>query len=157
MATAIGYACAYTQVLEVLKYTKRDLVNKIPKYKITMYQCLRDPDYKFKINVNKPIGEQNLSTEAKAIIGNLFKNYIATEDQRNKIEAKEKFDMEQLEKEKRELYSVDGLFKGNKQVVQGIKEETYASNNIKDNSTSIMNYKESFITRFINKIKSFFK
>jgi hypothetical protein len=52
----------------------------------------------FKIDTTKPLEEQNLSNEAKAIIANIFKKYWATEYQKERIEAKEKYDIEQLEK-----------------------------------------------------------
>ena len=97
---AENYACAYKEVIEVLKYTKREDVNKIPKYRILLWKTNMNKDYDFKIDTTKSLKEQNLSDEAKAIIANIFKKYWATDYQRERIEAKEKYDIEQLEKEK---------------------------------------------------------
>ena len=99
---AENYACAYKEVIEVLKYTKREDVNKIPKYRILLWKTNMNKDYDFKIDTTKSLKEQNLSDEAKAIIANIFKKYWATDYQRERIEAKEKYDIEQLEKEKQE-------------------------------------------------------
>ncbi len=71
---AENYACAYKEVIEVLKYTKREDVNKIPKSRILLWRINMNKDYDFKIDTTKTLEEQNLSKEAKAIIANIFKN-----------------------------------------------------------------------------------
>ena len=83
-----NYACAYKEVIEVLKHTKREDVNKIPKLEIILWRQNMKKDYDFKIDENKPIEEQNLSKEAKAVLANIFKKYWATDYQRERIEAK---------------------------------------------------------------------
>ena len=93
-----NYACAYKEVIEVLKHTKREDVNKIPKLEIILWRQNMKKDYNFKIDENKPIEDQNLSKEAKAVLANIFKKYWATDYQRERIEAKEKYDLEQIEK-----------------------------------------------------------
>jgi len=115
------YACAYKEVIEVLKYTKREDVNKIPQYKIVLWRQNMKKDYDFKIDTNKTLEEQNLSSEAKAIIANIFKKYWATDYQKERIEAKEKYDIEQMEKEKSEKYNTNDIFKNKNQNVK--KEE----------------------------------
>lgn len=71
---AENYACAYKEVIEVLKYTKREDANKIPKSRILLWRINMNKDYDFKIDTTKALEEQNLSREAKAIIANIFKN-----------------------------------------------------------------------------------
>lgn len=147
---AKNYACAYKEVIEILKYTKREDVNKIPKYKIVLYKHFMDKEHNFQVDVNKPIEEQNLSIEAKAILANIFKNYWATDYQRQRIEAKEKYDLEQIEKEKSEKYNPDDLFKNR-------KKET--DNTICENEeTALIEYKkENFFIKLLNRIKSLWK
>lgn len=112
---AENYACAYREVIEVLKYTKKEDVNKIPKYRILLWKTNMKKDYDFKINPHKTLEEQNLSNEAKAIIANIFKKYQATDYQKERIEEKEKYDMEQLEKERHDKYNPNDIFKNRKQ------------------------------------------
>ena len=95
-----NYACAYKEIIEVLKYTKREDVNKIPQCKIVLWKQNMKKDYDFKIDPNKSLEDQNLSNETKAIIANIFKKYWATDYQKERIELKEKYDREQAEKEK---------------------------------------------------------
>lgn len=145
---AENYACAYKEVIEVLKYTKREDVNKIPKYRILLWKANMKKDYDFKINASKTLEEQNLSAEAKAIIANIFKKYWATDYQKERIAAKEKYDMEQIEKEKCKKYNPNDIFKNRKQEV--LKDENV------NNTVAIAEYKESILKKVINKIKEIF-
>ena len=143
-----SYACAYKEVIEILKYTKEEDVNKIPKYNILLWKTNMKKDHKFKVDTNKSLEEQNLSNEAKAIIANIFKKYWATDYQNKRIEEKERYDLEQAEKEKFEKYNPNELFKKQK---ESITEE-------KIEDVSMVEYKEETIfQKLINKIKTFFK
>ena len=145
---AENYACAYKEVIEVLKYTKREDVNKIPKYRILLWKTNMKKDYDFKIDTSKTLEEQNLSKEAKAIIANIFKKYWATDYQKERIEAKEKYDIEQIENEKYERYNPNDIFKNRKQDI--------LSENSTTNNVAIVEYKESLFKKIINKIKEIF-
>lgn len=145
---AENYACAYKEVIEVLKYTKREDVNKIPKYRILLWKTNMKKDYDFKIDTTKTLEEQNLSKEAKAIIANIFKKYWATDYQKERIEAKEKYDIEQMEKEKYQKYNPDDIFKNRK---QNIQQEEVASKTV-----SMVEYREPLFKRILNKIKNIF-
>ena len=52
-----------------------------------------------------------MSDITKAILANIFRDYWATPYQKERIEAKEKYDLEKIEQEKREKYSTDNIFK----------------------------------------------
>lgn len=145
---AENYACAYKEVIEVLKYTKREDVNKIPKSRILLWRINMNKDYDFKIDTTKTLEKQNLSKEAKAIIANIFKKYWATDYQKERIEAKEKYDIEQMEKEKYQKYNPDDIFKNRK---QNIQQEEVASETV-----SMVEYKEPLFKRILNKIKNIF-
>lgn len=147
---AENYACAYKEVIEVLKYTKREDVNKIPKYRILLWKTNMNKDYDFKIDTTKSLNEQNLSDEAKAIIANIFKKYWATDYQKERIEAKEKYDIEQLENEKREKYNSYNIFKN-----KSMSEEKQTQS-IEETSLVIAN-EEKWYKKILNVIKSFFK
>ena len=131
-----------------MKHTKREDVNKIPKYRILLWKTNMKKDYDFKIDTSKTLEEQSLSKEAKAIIANIFKKYWATDYQKERIEAKEKYDIEQMEKEKYERYNPNDIFKNRK---QDILSEDSISNNM-----TMVEYKESIFKKIINKIKEIF-
>ena len=55
---AENYACAYREVIEILKYTNQDDVNKIPSEKLLLWLDNMKEDYNFEIDEEKPLSEQ---------------------------------------------------------------------------------------------------
>ena len=107
---SIEYANAYSEVLEILRYISKEDYEKIPNSKIELFETNHNKDYKFKYNPNKTLDEQNVSKIAKAIIAILFRDYWATEIQKEKIVKKQNYDRMKLEQEKRDRYNPDNLF-----------------------------------------------
>ena len=113
----IEYANAYSEVLEILKYISKEDYEKIPNSKIELFETNHNKEYIFKYNPNKTLDEQNVSKIAKAIIAILFRDYWATEIQKEKIIAKQNYDRMQLEEKKKEIYNSDNIFKNNKKKI----------------------------------------
>ena len=67
------YKRSYVEVLEVLKHIPKEEFIKIPKEKVDFYK--RNIDKKYMYSYDR----ENISNEAKAILINLYKNYIADE------------------------------------------------------------------------------
>lgn len=140
----IKYAKAYTEVLEIIKYFPEDELNKISQEKIDYYKKNMDKDYKFEINPKIDLAEQNISKEASAIIISLFRDYFATEKQKQQLEILIKKEEEKNEKRKEEKYSPNDIFKSN----QGQKQERENQFKNLKNEISMVEYKESFFERF---------
>ena len=139
------YAMAYREVIEILKYVPDEDVNKIPKEKITFYKTNMDKEYEYKLDMDKEFKEQEMSDITKAILANIFRDYWATPYQKERIEAKEKLDLEKIEEEKREKYNPDDIFKNKK------KKEILENTNL---PAQII--KETFFKKLINFIKGLF-
>lgn len=112
---AENYACAYKEVIEILKYTRREDVNKIPLIRILGMKYNMNKNHNFQVDVSKPLKEQTVLPETKAVLVNLYKKYWATDYEKERIEAKEKYDKELMEQAKREEYNPDEIFKNNKE------------------------------------------
>ena len=69
---------------------------------LEMFKYNINPNYNFTYNPQKTLEEQGVSREAKTIIAILFRDYWATPKQKEKIKAKEDYDIMQIEKEKQE-------------------------------------------------------
>lgn len=147
----IEYAIAYKEVLEILKYIPKADYDKIPSEKIELYKTMQYKNYNFKYNPSKSLDEQNVSRRAKAIIGLLFRDHWATNNQREKILAKQKFERQKIEEEKEQNYQYEDLFKKNR--IE--KQQTEIEENVKD--VFLVEYKENIFTKILNKIKSVFK
>lgn len=141
------YAAAYKEVITILSFLSDDDWNKIPSEKRDFYFNNMDRNYNFKINYSKPIFEQTLLTETKAILANLFKNYLASPKQKQEIISRENKEFKEIENKKRELCNPDDLFKD--------KNTTVCVN--PSNNLPALVEKESFFKRLIRKIKNLFK
>lgn len=108
------YALAYKEVMTILSYVPKFDVDKIPQEKLEFYQANMDNEYEYKIDETKPFEEQEMSTITKAVLANIFKNYWATPYQKERIEEKERYDLQKIEEEKSKKYNPNNIFK-NKQ------------------------------------------
>ena len=95
-----NYSKAYVEVLEILKYIPREDLEKVPKDIIYTLENCADKEYIFKINKSVPFEEQKLMEETEDILANFFRDYWATDFQREQILIKEKQDEYELEKNK---------------------------------------------------------
>ena len=130
-----NYPKAYVEVLEILKYIPVEEKKKIPYDIIETLKNKADLNYVFKVDFNLPFEKQNLLNETKSILANFYRDYWATDVQRQQILSKERSN--------RESFNYDNLFKNRK------KEKT-------DNN-SITIYKKNrkwyaFFTEFLKKI-----
>jgi len=108
---SIEYANAYSEVLGILKFISKEDYEKIPNSKIELFETNQNKEYIFEYNPNKTLEEQNVSKRAKAIIGLLFRDYWATDEQKEKIIRKQNYDRQILEEQKKSMYDVENIFK----------------------------------------------
>ena len=139
------YAMAYTEVIEILKHVPDEDVQKIPEEELELYRKNMDKEYNYKLDMTKEFEEQQMSETTKAILANIFRDYWATPEQKERIEAKEKNDLEMLEKDKRKKYNPDNMFEGK-------KNETV----LKSTNLPAETKKETFFKKLINYIKGLF-
>lgn len=146
---SLEYANAYSEILEILRYVSKEDYNKIPEEKIALFQTNSNKDYSFNYDINKTLDEQNVSKKAKTIIAILFRDYWATDAQREKIKAKEQYDRKIKEEENREKYNPDNLFKK-----QDLVKNT---EDIMTEEVAMVEYKESIFRKIFNKLISFIR
>lgn len=147
-----AYKRAYTEVIEIIKYFPNEEYAKIPLEKINYYKENMDKDYNFQINPNIELEKQNISREANAILVTLFKDYFATDRQKEILNNLLKQNQQILEEQKQEKYDPSNLFMQSKTQQQNIVP-------IQENNSenSLVEIKENFFTKFINFIKNIFK
>lgn len=155
------YANAYSEVLEILNFIDKKDYDKIPKEKIEIFETNQNKNYKFQYDSSKTLDEQNVSKIAKGIIAILFRDYWATEKQREKILANHNYNRKIMEQQKQQNYNVKDLFKnkvGNNQFVASNKSEIIENkNNIIENTALIEVKKENFVTKILDFFKKIFK
>lgn len=104
------YRKAYTEVLEILSYFPSSEYSKIPAEKIEFYKKNMDKDYAYKINPEIDLSKQEISIEANAILVSLFRDYFATEKEKQILNNLLNENQKRLEDEKRKKYNPDNIF-----------------------------------------------
>lgn len=136
----LKYRNAFKEVDEILKYTDIDLVNKIPKNFINFLRENMNNEYEFYVQEGLSLNKQNLSEEASSTFALIYRDYWATEEE------KEEFRKKDEEERKLNEEKIEHIFD------KKDKEMTVE----KKNNQLIKIERESFIKRLFLKLKSFF-
>ena len=137
---------AYTEVYTILQELNEEEYNKIPPEVIETIEANRDEDYEYELDDEVELKEQPMLPETKAILFNLFRDYLATPEQKAKIIRMQNEARQKNELKKQQMYNTDVF--ANRQ-----KEDTVQLNSEK---TQIVKYKENIFKIILNKIKRFF-
>lgn len=134
---------AYTEVDEILNILEDKYVEKIPEKVRTFFKEVKNKNYEFKIDIDKPLMEQNLKRETLIILAILKLNYWCDSE-----EEKKDFLNELVENDKKnvEKYNPEKLFKNNE------KEEP----KLELEQAIVESKHENIIQRLISKIKRIF-
>lgn len=150
MGVSINTRQAYSEIDEFLGLLSDEQRNKIPQKLRKFFKEEKDLNYKKGINSNVPIKNQNLKEETLGIIALLNLQYWCQNEQ-EKDRLKEVYSQNEKKYQEllREQYNPEDIF----------KKRTINIENKQENieTTQMVEYKETFIKRIINKIKSFFK
>lgn len=144
------YMVAYSEVLEILKYIPKRDYDKIPQDMINVFNKNAYKNSKFEYDPSKTLQEQNVSQTAKTIIALLFRDYWATEEQKNKI-------LNFQKKERQNYANVNNVFKNRnyKQVQEVEKKQQTQQDDYKAYLPSVIE-KENIFKRIIQFIKNIF-
>ena len=81
--------CAYKEVYYIIEFLDEDIKEMIPNEKIEFYKSHMDNTHSFRYDLDKDLNDQNILYPTKCILSNLFKTYIATEEDKAEIEKEE--------------------------------------------------------------------
>lgn len=138
-----NYNNAFTEVYEILNCLDEEEVNKIPEEVRNVIEKNRNLDYNYEVNYDEDLSNQPMLTETKAILFNLFRDYLSNPEQKQKILKMQQEERIENEQNKQEKY--------NKNIFEEKKETN------KTEKLEITEYKESFINKAWNYIKNLFK
>lgn len=143
-------ACA--EVSTILSYLNKNEYDKIPSNVIEVIEKNKNKDYIFEFDESVELREQKLLEETRAILFNLFRDYLCTPTQKEKIIKMQAEERHKLNEMKKLEYNANDIFK--KDVTRKVINNEA---NLEQETTSLTTVKKgSFIIRIINKIKKFF-
>ena len=144
----IEYLNSLYQICEIINYIEPNLKSRIPQKFITYCEDNKSKNYNWNIDKNLPLEKQELLPTTKEILTVLYLEFICTDMQKNELEKILNENEIKYQKELKEKYSYDSLFKNKQKKLENEKEE-------KEN-ISVPACNESFLERIINKFKLFF-
>ena len=150
----------YSEVYGILKALGNKYIDKLPKTVLKVITECKEENYNPEYSMSVPLKEQDINRKSLAMIALFHYNYwCETEDERKKFKNMLETNEEKHQKEMKEKYSNDKIF--NKATTK-IEEETISekvdrfvevSNQI---TANIVEYKQSFFNKIIDKIKQWF-
>lgn len=143
---------AYSEVNAFLQLIDSDMSNKIPKKLKNFFKREMDKKYQPVLKKNIPLKEQNLRRKTIAIISSLYLQYWCI-DMSKKEELLKTYKNNEIkyQEQLREKYNPDMLFKNKRNYDNNNNEKS------ENNTQMIVIDKDNIFTRFIKKIKLFFK
>lgn len=146
-AKIINYKKALVEVDAVLSCLDYNEYKKIPANIIDAIENNKDEEYTYDYDEELEYEDWSLMPETKAILYNIFKKYLATEEQRKYLQQKERLENYKIESEKIKKYNSENLFKKEKEVKKVEQEE----------NNELIVKRDSSFKRILEKLKSIFR
>lgn len=145
------YSIAMTETLHYLKGINQKDLNKIPNKFMEFLKKNADNNYKCNFDYTKPLKDLELCDETRGIIAMICLNYwCETEDQKEAYINHLKENEKHYQQELIEKYNPDNIFKKS-------DKEPEIEQDFSQEKVAMIEYKESFFRKIINKIKCFLK
>ena len=142
------YSEAMVEVLDILKHTDDELVNKIPKKLIEFFEEHKSKTYKCNLDHSVPVNKMRLQEKTKALISMLYISYLCDKEEKEKIEAEIKNTVVQKEQQEIKLETIK-----EQQKTQKIETKIEQKEELKETKQEqeITKYKEPFFKRIIKR------
>ena len=141
---------AYQEAYTILQELDEEEYSKIPPEVIQALKENRNEEYYYEVDEDTELKYQPMLPETRAIIFNIFRNYLATPEQKEKIKKMIAEERAKSEIIKKKQYNTENIFKTNTQAQTQVT-------SVKETEALVEVKKEGVFKRFIEKIKSWFK
>ena len=136
---------AYKEIYTILQDLNEEEYNKIPPKVVNAIRENMNEEYEYELCEELELKSQPMLPETKVILFNLFRDYLATQEQKEKI-----IKMQNEERKKREL-------KKQHQYNTDIFQNKENQSKIKKEEKELIQYKENIFSKIINRIKKALK
>lgn len=149
------YTDAFTQVYVILNELDDEDYDKIPPEVVDAIRKNRNKEYQFKIDKSIDLKDNNLLPEARALLFKIYRDYLASESQRQKILKMQNEERRKRELKKQQQYNSDIFANKETETIQ--KSELETGSELQQQSIHPVPYKESIFKRLFNRIRGAFK
>ncbi len=147
------YRQSLTELNTIIHYMDIEYLKKLPQKFIEFINSNMDKDYIPNIDKNTPIYEQNLKKDTKVLLSLLYRNYWCDKDKKIILSQEDLVAKNNYEKELREKYNPDNIFKNKSNVA-----EMNIEHQKEEKQTELIEYKEQkWYQKIFAKILKVFK
>lgn len=141
-----AYEIAFAEVDEIFKIMPIDLLSKIPMNFKQLISENKAKDYK--IEIKEPLEKEKLKQETIVILGLIYRDFLASPEEREELQAKDAEELRKMEEELQQQYSVDNLFKN--------KKSNLTSENSAETTDLVVYKEQGFLQKIFALIKGLF-
>lgn len=148
----LEYKQSLTELNTIIHYMDMEYLKKIPQKFINFISENMDSNYEPNISKNIPINEQTLKKDTRVLLSLLYRNYWCDEESKTELIKEDLLAKDIYEKELREKYNPDNIFKNKKEQIDNI-----STSQVQENVTSLVEYKEqTWYQKIFENIRKFF-
>lgn len=147
------YSNAYAEAYIILSYLDEEEFEKIPKEIIEVIESKRNMEYSYEINEELDLTNQPMLPETKALLFNLFRDYLSTPEQKEKIKRMQQEDRWKAEEKRKQEYGEINIFERKQKVEIDIEEGIEETYPVVINNENIFKKIISFIKNIFRKNK----
>lgn len=111
------YMETFAEVDVILRLMPKELLDKIPLSFRNLISNKKSVDYIVNIKKDIPIEKQELKKETKAILSLIYRSYLVSPEEKEKLKLEDMQALKKFEEEKREKYNPDNIFQKNSENV----------------------------------------
>ena len=141
-----NYEEAYVEVLDIINHMNTKDIAKVSKKFINFLKNNASKEYMCKLDYSKKLKDMELRNETKGLLAIMYRDYWASEEEKQRIQRKFYTNNEKCQEELRKKYNTNELFKNR-----------VNNNEIVNEKVELIEYKEiKWYKRIINKILKIF-
>lgn len=145
---SVSYSEAVTEVLDILKHTKKEDVEKIPKSFMDFLEENKSKDYTPNLDHSKSLKDMGIKPKTAGLLGMIYVKYWANEEEKQEFMRKANENEQIYQEELRAKYNPNDIFKTEK---NNKIEETK-----NENLPMVNEENANFFVKIWNSIKKFF-
>ncbi len=144
---SVSYSEAVTEVLDILKHTKKEDVEKIPKSFMDFLEENKSKDYTPNLDHSKSLKDMGIKPKTAGLLGMIYVKYWANEEEKQEFMRKANENEQIYQEELRAKFNLNDIFKTEKN--NKIKETK------NENLPMVNEENVNFFMKIWNKLKNF--
>ncbi len=122
---------SFNETYDIICHMEDELYQKIPQSFINFIKQNRVANYEVNIDYKKGINNQELQEVTRVLLSLIYRDYLCDKWKREELLKKDKLELKKIEKDKREKYNPDNIFKKYSNIEKNVQEhlgEEYNNN-----------------------------